>query len=682
MKTNFHRPLTPLLLPAALCASVIGALAESPAPPPEAHFQKLDRNGDGKVSREESGSLPFFDAADKDGDDFLTFAEAEAHARQNAAPNRNRTAGMQGDGAGPMASRIQPVEVPETESPIEALDAKSADGRAVQAFWRKPNGDGPFPAIVFVHGGLTQFPEEVLRRQLQVNPVITRLLAAGYAVVQATFRTYEQEVQSRGPIEDVRAVVHALAKAPGVDAKRIALFGGSGGGNIALELGGDPGVRAIVAGEPATVLYTGMLTTGEYGPRLEIMAAPERYFTPDLRARTLEKLKTLRAPVLMLHSDQHDLRKLNGPLFVPLMKEAGVKVEYREYPGYGHGFYFGGGDDRWGKGADEAVVQAVVRDVRAFLDASMPSNETAGARSGGPDWVTPAVTAPRVQFRTFDSAAAKTRVSYHIYTPEAYDRETERRFPVVYWLHGSGGGLRGIPHLARHIDSAISAGKVPPFLLVFVNGLVEGMYVDWKDHSAPVETVIVKDLVPHIDATWRTIATRDGRMLDGFSMGGYGAARLGFKFPELFRTVSIVGAGPLQPELVQAPRAGRQRAAEVLQKVYGGDQDYFRSVSPRMLAARNAKTIAEGSLVRMVIGDQDETFANNRGFHEHLEHLGIPHAWTVLTGVAHDPMGVLNALGDDNWAFYRAAFGAVAPAASKDTRNTGPSPENQSKQAP
>ena len=162
-------------------------------------------------------------------------------------------------------------------------------------------------------------------------------------------------------------------------------------------------------------------------------------------------------------------------------------------------------------------------------------------------------------------------------------------------------------------------------------------------------------------------------MLDGFSMGGYGAARLGFKYPDLFRAVSIVGAGPMQHELVQAPRAGRQRAAEVLQKVYGGDQAYFRSVSPRTLAERNAAAIAKGSLVRIVIGDQDETFENNRAFHEHLERLRIPHGWTVLRGVAHDPLGVLRALGDDNWAFYRAAFGAVdAPASARSTDNRVP----------
>jgi acetyl esterase/lipase len=61
------------------------------------------------------------------------------------------------------------------------------------------------------------------------------------------------------------------------------------------------------------------------------------------------------------------LRKLNGPIIVPLLKEAGVRVEYREYPGYGHGFYFGGGADLWAKGANEKVVADVVRDVLAFL---------------------------------------------------------------------------------------------------------------------------------------------------------------------------------------------------------------------------------------------------------------------------------------------------------------------------
>ncbi len=345
-------------------------------------FNQMDRDGDGRLGAAEAGGAGFFKFADTDGDGAVTLAEATAHARrQSPQPppaGDRRAAGMEGDGAGPMRAKVEPIRISELVSPIGVIEAKASDGRAARAFWREPIGGRPFPAIVFVHGGLSEFPEEVLRDQLRSNPVITRMLDAGYAVIQATFRTYEHDVQSRGPIEDVRAVVGAVAKLDGVDASRIALFGGSGGGSIALELGGDPAVRAVVAGEPATLIYTGMLTTGEYGPRLEIMAHPEKHFTPELRQRTREKLKSLRAPVLILHSDQHDLHKLNKPLVLPIMQEAGVRVQYREYPGYGHGFYFGGGEDRWGKGADGEVVRAVVRDVRAFLDAAMPATEAPG----------------------------------------------------------------------------------------------------------------------------------------------------------------------------------------------------------------------------------------------------------------------------------------------------------------
>jgi len=288
-------------------------------------------------------------------------------------------------------------------------------------------------------------------------------------------------------------------------------------------------------------------------------------------------------------------------------------------------------------------------------DAAKPKSQP-HAVSASPLWVTKAVTAPRVTHHVFTSKSAKAEVSYHLYRPAAYEADGGRRFPVVYWLHGSGGGLPGISSVARRFDAAIEAGKLPPCLVVFVNGLEMGMYVDWADGSAPVESMIIRDLLPHIDATYRTIAKREGRLLDGFSMGGYGSARFGFKYPELFRSVSIVGAGPLQSELKSTPRASRIQAEELLRRAFGGKQEIFREVSPRKLAERNAQKIKEGTLIRMVIGDKDETFGNNTDFHHHLESLGIPHSWTVIPGVGHEPERVFVALGDENWSFYRQAF--------------------------
>jgi enterochelin esterase-like enzyme len=274
-------------------------------------------------------------------------------------------------------------------------------------------------------------------------------------------------------------------------------------------------------------------------------------------------------------------------------------------------------------------------------------------------WVTPRAEGVGLSFHTFLSQAAGAKVSFHVYAPSAYTADPARRFPVVYWLHGSGGGVPGISRLSALADEAISAGKAPPFLMVFVNGLEMGMYIDWANGRAPLETVIIHELRPHIDANWRTIATREGRLLDGFSMGGYGAARFGFRYPELFQNVSMMGAGPMQETLDRTPRASSVQAKSLLRDVYGGKQARFLAVSPRRYAEQNATTLARGSRLRLVIGDRDETFDSNRNFHDHLMRLGIPHQWIVLPGIGHDPMGVLAAMGDQHWAFYRDAFAAV-----------------------
>ena len=278
------------------------------------------------------------------------------------------------------------------------------------------------------------------------------------------------------------------------------------------------------------------------------------------------------------------------------------------------------------------------------------------ATAADPGWVTPAIKAPGVTHHVFRSAAMGCDVSYHLYRPAAYEQDKSARFPVLYWLHGSGGGEQGIEPLARFFDAAIRAGKVPPFLVVFVNGLPQGMYVDWKDGSTPIESMIMKDLLPHVDATWRTVAKREGRMLDGFSMGGYGAARLGFKFPETFRTVSILGAGPLDPDFERTPRSNPRSRDGLLERVYG-DRAYFREVCPWEIAQRNAKAVAKDSLVRVGIGDKDGTYALSVEFHDHLTRLGIPHDWHPLRGVAHEPMRTLTALGEGQWEFLRKAFG-------------------------
>jgi S-formylglutathione hydrolase FrmB len=210
--------------------------------------------------------------------------------------------------------------------------------------------------------------------------------------------------------------------------------------------------------------------------------------------------------------------------------------------------------------------------------------------------------------------------------------------------------------MARRYSEAMRAGKIPPMILVFPNGLPKGMWCDWKDGSVKLETMFISELMPHIDRTFRTQATREGRIIEGFSMGGYGAARLGFKHPQLFAAVSLLGAGPLQAEFTETPRAAPRERDRLLATVYGNDMAYYREQSPWQIVERNAEKLRSGLLIRQIVGDRDETLGFNREFKQHLDALKIPLTYRQLPGVPHDPNLVLTTLGDDNWEFYRSAL--------------------------
>lgn len=285
------------------------------------------------------------------------------------------------------------------------------------------------------------------------------------------------------------------------------------------------------------------------------------------------------------------------------------------------------------------------------------------AQAQSPSWVTQAARAPRVEFHTFESKAANAKVSYHLYTPEAYDNEKGRRFPVLYWLHGTGGGLAGIAPLSALFDRAMREGKIPPMLVVFPNGLSASMWCDSKDSAVPMETVVIGELVPRVDATVRTIAAREGRIIEGFSMGGYGAARLGFKYPQLFGAVSILAGGPLDLSFA-GPRALGNPAERdgILKNVFGGDLGYYRSQHPITVVQQGADAVRGKVHIRMAVGSRDFSEPLNRAYSETLKSLNIAHTFTVVPDVGHDTRDLLNGLGDANWGFYRAAFGKVAEA--------------------
>lgn len=237
----------------------------------------------------------------------------------------------------------------------------------------------------------------------------------------------------------------------------------------------------------------------------------------------------------------------------------------------------------------------------------------------------PPVEGPNLHYKTFDSKTAGEKVSYLIYLPPDYEKATDQRYPVVYWLHGIGGSQQGVPTMTQNLTQAIADGKAPPMIMVFVNGMIRS---GWSDSQYPVETVAIKELIPHVDATYRTRATREGRMVEGFSMGGSGAAKWGLKYPDLFGSISVLD--------------GAMRTSED-----GND--------PWTLAEKNAAAIKDRTPMRIVTRTTGLAGANER-FHEQLEGLGVPHEFHKIPDAPHSPNPLYAGLGDKNWEFYKKAF--------------------------
>jgi esterase/lipase superfamily enzyme len=274
-------------------------------------------------------------------------------------------------------------------------------------------------------------------------------------------------------------------------------------------------------------------------------------------------------------------------------------------------------------------------------------------------WITPEVHYPGLQQEFLESSAAKVRVSYFVYTPPEYSSDSAVRYPVLYWLHGSDGGVRHVVPLVKRFDDAIKAARIPAMIVVFPNGLKESMWSDSSDGQFPVETVLIDELIPHVDRTFRTRADRRGRLVEGFSMGGYGAARLAFKYPEMFGAVSILAGGPLQADfdVENTPRGDIHKARALFKRVWGNEQALFKIQSPRHLAEINVRPVRKDTLIRLVVGDRDELMQSNVQFCEHLDALKITHQCIVLSEIAHDPYRLIKASEENSWRFYRTAFG-------------------------
>jgi enterochelin esterase family protein len=129
------------------------------------------------------------------------------------------------------------------------------------------------------------------------------------------------------------------------------------------------------------------------------------------------------------------------------------------------------------------------------------------------------------------------------YLPPGYDPEGSRRYPVLYCLHGYTGDAAALlsarrweTNVVQWIDRLVAAKRMPPAVLVIVDGFTRlggSQYVD-SIHNGGYATYTVRDVIAHVDATYRTIAGEGGRAVFGKSSGGFGALYLAMQYPGTF----------------------------------------------------------------------------------------------------------------------------------------------------
>ena len=240
-----------------------------------------------------------------------------------------------------------------------------------------------------------------------------------------------------------------------------------------------------------------------------------------------------------------------------------------------------------------------------------------------------------------------------VYTPPGYDRNANLRYPVLYLQHGAGEDETGWSNQGHEnfiLDNLIAAGKAKPMIVVNENGTILNMGAGRGAAGTPppaaapgraggaagrggrggvmignpfteFDNVVSRDLIPFVDANYRTMADRDHRAFAGLSMGGAEAMRIGMNHLELFTRIGLF-----------SPAIGNLDPATS----YDGKLADAAAINKQL------------RLLWIGIGTEDSLHDGVKTSHENLEKAGIQHVW-VETGGAH------------TWTVWRKYLADFAP---------------------
>ena len=166
--------------------------------------------------------------------------------------------------------------------------------------------------------------------------------------------------------------------------------------------------------------------------------------------------------------------------------------------------------------------------------------------------------------------------------------------------------------------------------MVLPNGGVSAFYKDSHDGRFPIETMFIKEFIPFIDKTYRTVAARKGRCIEGFSMGGCGSTRLAMKYPDMFCSLFCqAGNVPRTADAFDPSQPGRHPNSYL-----GPDKQNYIDNDVFLLLEKNLKKIKGRLRIRIACGTKDGGHLPTvREYHEALIKHKVDHTYIELEGL-------------------------------------------------
>ena len=244
----------------------------------------------------------------------------------------------------------------------------------------------------------------------------------------------------------------------------------------------------------------------------------------------------------------------------------------------------------------------------------------------------------RGECRSMPSKILGYPVQYCVILPPSYD-SGKQSYPVLYFLHGLGSSSEILINSGGMdlINDLWSQKQIGEFLIVTPDA-GRSFYINSRDGKVRYEDFFIHEFIPYIEKQYRVRADREHRGVSGVSMGGYGAFRFAFRYPQLFGSMSAHSAALLAtlPTISASDYQG-VILNRILGSAFGSPPDaaYWRENNPFTIVRNGARPV--GLKIYFDCGTEDDYGfdAGAKSFHELLDSRHIPNEFHLYPG-GHD----------------------------------------------